>query len=104
MKKWTICLLPLLLSACIFQYFGEPTPDPAIAAAETAQEELMQSIEATLTAIPSITPSLPGVQKQTSAAILPTTQSTPLPTPASDSERYHFFRQGRYAAHVYPGR
>lgn len=84
MKKWIICLLPLLLNACVFQYFGDPTPDPDIAAAETAQEQLMQSIEATLTAIPSITPSQQGMETDTTA--LPTTQSTPLPTPASDSE------------------
>ena len=60
MKKISVTLLPLLISACVFQQLFEPTPDPAIAATETAQEALMQSIEATLSAIPTITPAGDG--------------------------------------------
>lgn len=102
MKKWIICLLPLLFSACLSQYFSEPTPDPAIAAAETAQEQLEQSIEATLTAIPSITPALPGAET-TSTALLPTAQSTPLPATLNQSETYTSAVDGMQLIHIPAG-
>lgn len=87
MKKISVTLLPLLISACVFQQLFEPTPDPAIAATETAQEALMQSIEATLSAIPTITPA--GMESETTAATMqPTQLATPLPTQAAEDETY----------------
>ena len=87
MKKYTAYLLPFLLSACVFQQFFEPTPDPAIAATEISQAELMLSIEQTLSAIPTITPAAMASEPATPTT-QPTQLATPLSTLAADDESY----------------
>ncbi len=72
-----LSLLPLLTSACLPGFNAEPTPDPAIAATQTAQRALLGRIESTLTAIPSITPGGAAAE-----AMLPEPAATPLPAPA----------------------
>ena len=79
MKKWIVCLLSFLFCACSFQPWAEPTPDSAQIATQTAQAILLNSIQQTLTAIPTITPLSPDGGTAT-ATLLPTPLSTPLPT------------------------
>jgi formylglycine-generating enzyme required for sulfatase activity len=82
-NKWMILsLLPALLCACQFLPAGQAAPDPAAAATQTAQKALLQSIEQTLTAIPTRTP-LPSGSEAPPEALLPTFSAAPLPTPAA---------------------
>jgi len=81
MKRWTLCLLPVLISACQILPLAEPTPDPAVVATQTAHRALLHSIEATMTAIPSVTPMPEGGSLP--EAGLPETTAAPLPTPDS---------------------
>ncbi|BBB47500.1 hypothetical protein Pelsub_P0727 [Pelolinea submarina] len=88
MKKWTLSLLPLLFSACQLLPLASPTPDPALAATQTTQRELLHAIEATMTAIPTITPMPAGGTLP--EAGLPVVAATPLPTPSgSDNTIAH---------------
>ncbi len=80
MKTIALCLsisLSLFLAACLPGFLAEPTPDPALAATQTAQRDLLNRIASTLTAIPTLTPG--GTHAE---AVLPTPAATPLPTPA----------------------
>ena len=81
-NKILIGLLPLLLTACLTGSLFEPTPDPAAAATQTAQEALMISIEQTLTAIPTITPAIMAEGTPISAE-LPEFTATAIPAPNS---------------------
>jgi formylglycine-generating enzyme required for sulfatase activity len=82
LKKLIVVLLPFLLGACALQQFFEPTPDPALAATQTAQRALMSRIASTLTAIPSITPGGTAAE-----AARPVLEATPLPTPSDAQEK-----------------
>ncbi len=98
LKKLSFLLLPLMLGACALQQFFEPTPDPALAATQTAQRTLLNRIASTLTAIPSITPGGAAVE-----AARPVVAATPLPAPAAAHETHISAADGMTLVYVPAG-